>query len=291
VFLSVNGSDSRCDKGDLKMAVGSQSAAGVAGEAAGPVDHAVLLLKLLAESGEPLGVNELSRRLGVHKSTASRLLRTLERHHLVRRDADHGRISLGPGVVALAGPMLGEMDAIAVGRPIVQALAEETGETVSLGIWNGREAVIAEQVLGTRNVVSYTRGRAVAAHSTAVGKTFLAFLPDAAVRPVLDGPLPRFTEFTIVERTALEAEIKQIRQLGYAINYEENELEACGIAAAVFDFRGEVAIVLNVAIPSFRFKEQKESLAKIVVDHARKLSSQLGYARPRKRQRSSAAMS
>src|SRR4051794_22779047 len=250
--------------------------------ALGPVDHAVLLLKLLAESAMPLGVNELSRRLGVHKSTASRLLRTLERHHLVRRDAAHGRISLGPGVVALAGPMLGEMDAIAVGRPIVEALAEQTGETVSLGIWNGREAVIAEQVLGTRNVVSYTRGRAVAAHSTAVGKTFLAFLPEAAVRAVLESSLSRFTPFTIVDRAALEAEIRQIRQKGYATNCEENELEACGIAAPVFDFRGEVAIVLNVAIPTFRFKEQKENLAKVVIDRARELSSQLGYVRPKR---------
>jgi DNA-binding IclR family transcriptional regulator len=201
------------------MAIGLEREPRV-GETPGPVDHAVLLLKLLAESAEPLGVNELSRRLGVHKSTASRLLRTLERHHLVRRDANDGKISLGPGVVALAGPMLGEMDAIAVGRPIVEALAQQTGETVSLGIWNGREAVIAEQVLGTRNVVSYTRGRAVPAHSTAVGKTFLAFLPDAAVRPVLEGPLPRLTEFTIVDRAALEAEISQIRRQGYALNCE-----------------------------------------------------------------------
>lgn len=265
------------------MGIGPEGEATVVGEALGPVDHAVLLLKLLADSAVPLGVNELSRRLGVHKSTASRLLRTLERHHLVRRDAGHGRISLGPGVVALAGPMLGEMDAIATGRPIVEALAQQTGETVSLGIWNGREAVIAEQVLGTRNVISYTRGRAVPAHSTAVGKAFLAFLPDAAVRPVLEGPLPRLTQYTIVDRVALENEISKVRQQGYALNCEENELEACGVAAAAFDFRGEIAIVLNIAIPSFRFKDQQDYLARIVMDGARELSSQLGYAR-RKRQ-------
>jgi DNA-binding IclR family transcriptional regulator len=256
----------------------SDAASGFSGIAA--VDHAVILLKTIAASAEPLGVNELARRLGLHKSTVSRLLRTLELHHFIRRDVHHGRISLGLGVVALAGPMLGEMDAIAVGRPILKRIAAETGETVSLALWNGREAVMVEQVLGTRTVVHYTwRGKAVPAYSTAVGKIFLAFLPEPEVRLVLAGPLQKFTQFTITEPEALAAELDRVRRRGYALNIEENELESCGVAAPSYDLRGNVAAVLNVAIPKYRFApDQQEQLAEVVLKGARDLSAQLGYA-------------
>ena len=253
------------------MAVEAEREAGGASETAGPVDHAVLLLKLLAESAEPLGVNELSRRLGVHQSTASRLLRTLERHHLVRRDTSHGRISLGPGVVALAGPMLGEMDAIAVGRPIVQALAQQTGETVSLGDLErprGRhrragpgDTECRKLHAGKSRCRAFDGGRQdLPGLSPGRGGAPGAGRSLAAADRVHDrGPRrPRWRN-------------QAIRSQGYAINCEENELEACGIAAPVFDYRGEVAIVLNIAIPSFRFKDQKQDLARIVMDSAREL--------------------
>lgn len=245
------------------------------------VEHAVGLLKLLAASAVPLGVNELARRAGLHKSTASRLLRTLERHQLVRRDAEHGRVSLGLGLVALAGAMLAETDVIALARPVLATIAAETGETVSLALWNGREAVMVEQVLGTRAVVHYTwRGKAVPAHSTAAGKVFLAFLPEAAVRPVLEGPLPAHTPSTIVEPGALAAEIARVRRDGYALNIEENERESCGVAAPALDFRGQVAAVLNMAVPMHRFgAEQRRHLAALVMHGARDLSTQLGGAR------------
>nr|WP_249730075.1 IclR family transcriptional regulator [Chelatococcus sp. YT9] len=243
------------------------------------VDHALAVLKTLATSAEPLGVNELARRIGLHKSTVSRLLRTLENHHFIQRDATHGRISLGLGVVALAGPMLGAMDVIAIGRPVLERIANTTGETVSLALWNGQEAVMVEQVLGTRTVVHYTwRGKAVPAHSTAVGKIFLAFLPDSEVRPILAAPLERFTEYTIVDPERMAAEIARIRHSGYALNFEENELESCGVAAAAYDFNGKVATVLNIAIPKYRFdEEQQMRLAKIVVEGARELSGKLGH--------------
>lgn len=243
------------------------------------VDHALALLKTLATSAEPLGVNELARRIGLHKSTVSRLLRTLEGHHFIQRDASHGRISLGLGVVALAGPMLGAMDVIAIGRPVLERIASTTGETVSLALWNGREAVMVEQVLGTRTVVHYTwRGKAVSAHSTAVGKVFLAFLPENEVRAILAAPLERYTEYTIVDPVKIQAEISRIRGAGFALNVEENELESCGVAAAAYDFHGKVATVLNIAIPKYRFdEEQQRRLAEIVVEGARELSGKLGY--------------
>src|ERR1700733_14837380 len=108
---------------------------GGAGQDAGPVqsvDRAVTILEILARDGEA-GVTEVALELGVHKSTASRLLAALDRRELVAQDAARGRYRLGVGLVRLAGAAGRGLDLVQGGRPVCRALAQEGGETVNLG--------------------------------------------------------------------------------------------------------------------------------------------------------------
>jgi DNA-binding IclR family transcriptional regulator len=244
------------------------------------VTHAVSLLKALPPDGTAVGVNELARRVCLHKSTVSRLVATLDRHELVQRDAENGRVSLGMGLVALVAPLLGNLDVVKAAKPILKTMAEETGETVSLALWGGQEAVIVEQTLGARSVVHYAwPGKTVPAHATAAGKIFLAFLPPDAAERVPQGDLRRCTPRTITDPAALALDLERARRRGFAVNDEENELESCGVAAPVRNHRGELSAALTVAIPKHRFDpSQQETMARAVLRGAERLSRRLGWS-------------
>jgi len=244
------------------------------------VTHAITLLKALPTNGEKIGVNELARRVGLHKSTVSRLLSTLGEHEFIERHAETGHISLGIGLLAMVSPLLGRLDVVKAAKPILDIVAEETGETASLALWSGHEAVMVEQTLGARAVMHYAwPGKCVPAHTTAVGKIFLAYLPQASLDKVLSTGLKRHTSFSITDPAELKSELEDIRSRGFADNDQENELESCGIASIVRNFRGDPVAALTVAVPKHRFEaHQKNAIISSVLRGAEKLSRRLGYA-------------
>lgn len=246
----------------------------------GAVHHAIALLKALPSDGRPIGVSELARQIGLHKSTVSRLVATLSQHDFIERQDGDGGVRLGMGIVALLSPLFGKLDVSRFAKPILDMIAAETGETANLALWRGTEAVMADQTLGSRAVVHYAwPGKCVPAHTTAAGKAFLAHLPCDALEKLLAGGLRRYTKFSIINPVELRRELETVRQRGFAVNDEENELESCGVASVVRDFRGEVCAVLTVAGPKHRFEpRQREAIAAVVVRAAEELSRRLGHA-------------
>src|SRR3712207_1886402 len=205
------------------------------------VQHAIAVLGAFSAAEPLLGVNEIARRGGLHKSTVSRILATLQDAHLVERDAASGRFTLGAGIVALAGPLLANLNVRDVAQPYLQQLARDTAESVSLSIWNHGEAVNVEQVLGPGLIQHIAPvGRRNPAHCTATGKTFLAYAPPDEVRAVLARGFPRFTERTIVDADALLADLELVRARGYAVNDRELADNLIAVAAPVRDHRGRV---------------------------------------------------
>jgi DNA-binding IclR family transcriptional regulator len=119
----------------------------------------------------------------------------------------------------------------------------------------------------------------VPAHTTAAGKAFLAYLPRAAFDRAVAGGLKRHTEFSITSPGKLERELRQVRERGFAVNDQENELESCGVASVVRNFRGEACAVLTVAVPKHRFApRQRDAIAAVVTKAAGELSGRLGWA-------------
>jgi len=256
-------------------------------ETIGAVDHAVGLLRCLSEAGEPLGVNDVARRIGVHKSTVSRLAATLEKARLVQREAATGRLSLGMGLVALAGPLLAGLGVRDLVRPLLVRLAETTGETVSFCIWDGTDAVSIEQVPGSNSVRAFaTPGHRDPGHATASGKALLAHLGAKAIADYCSRPLHRFTERTIVNPDALMQELAQVRSRGHALNTGELEGDIGAVSAVVFERPADVAGVITATVPMYRFgRERREELAESVMRAAAELSSMLGLATPSSRRR------
>lgn len=242
------------------------------------VDRAVAILDLLAEGGWRTGA-EVSRELGVHRSTALRLLGTLERHALVERDARTAKYRLGRRLPQLASVVTGELDLRYVARPVCESLSDALGETVTLDVLTGDVIVPIEQATASTSVVSVNwLGRRTPVHCTASGKAILAFGPAAVRERLLARPLEQVTPRTITDRSQLEAELEDAHRSGIARTHEELEPGLDALAAPVFGADGEVVAALDVSGPSHRLRAgNRPELDRLTIESAADLSRRLGF--------------
>jgi IclR family acetate operon transcriptional repressor len=226
----------------------------------GSVERAMAILDALAEAPAPLGTNELARRVGTNASSVSRLLGTLAAGGLVERVADTGRYRLGTRLLVLGARVQARLDVRDLARPLLERLEAETGETATLSLPAGGEAVTIEFVASRASVRSMAAvGRPSIAHATAVGKVMLAFGetgPEA-----LAAPLARFTPHTITDPAALAAEVGRARAEGLASARGEREPDLNAIAAPVLDHHGALAAILGLQGPAGRFDEARMAAA------------------------------
>ena len=138
--------------------------------AVGSVARALAIIDALAESDDGLGVNELARRIGVNPSTASRVLATLQQAGIVERSAG-GPYRLGLRLLALSDRVLAQLDVRERARPWLSWLVEQTGETATLSVPGGAEAITVDFVPSSSTVVSMARvGRPSVPHATAAAR-------------------------------------------------------------------------------------------------------------------------
>ncbi len=243
------------------------------GPAVGSVARAIALLDAVAESDGGARVNELARRIRVNPSTASRLLSTLEAGGLVERTPG-GPYRLGLKLVALSDRVLGQLDVRDRARPWLTWLVQETGETATLSVPGGGEAITVDFVPSPSTVVSLARlGRPSVAHATAAGKVMLAFGPP--------GPgtaeLTAFTERTITDPGALAQELERVRAVGMAEAVGEREPDLNALAAPVMGRGGELAAILGLQAPAARLPAAtRKALRDPLLRAAREVSQALG---------------
>ena len=221
------------------------------------VDRALAMLAVLADRGSA-GVTDLGAELGVHKSTASRLLATLEAHGLVEQLGERGTYRLGFGLVRLAGASAAQLDLTRLGREACERLAAELDETVNLAVRDGDSAVNISQVHGSASVgVLNWVGRRTPLHATSSGKVLLAFGP-AATSPARHGaPLARYTPATITDAAVLDRVLSEVRTQGWAATEGEFELGLNAVAAPVCTPGGGLVAALSVSAPSYRLPAER----------------------------------
>lgn len=233
------------------------------------------MLESFDEDDKTMGVSELAVRLGIHRSTASRLAATLESRGFLERVPGGRRLRLGPQMARLGMRALGGRDFVATARPVMQTLAEQTGETINLATLEGGVVVNVAQVDGKHLVgVGSWTGRRTPLHCVANGKVLLAF---AGATP--DETLEAFTPRTITDRRALAAELDKIRRLGWATNVAEMEEGLHAVAAPVFDAHERCVGALSVSAPAFRLPARRlPEIARICAASAQEIGRSLGRA-------------
>jgi DNA-binding IclR family transcriptional regulator len=209
------------------------------------IDRAAELLAAVAAAPEPETAPALADACGLNRSTAWRILATLEHHGLVERDPETSRYRLGFAVLRLAAAA-GHEPLVRLAHPTLRRLADTTGETVNLAVARRLELVYADQVQARHVMAPNWLGHTVPLHATSTGKAFLAALPDAELDAILRTGLERFTDTTITDPGALRAELAAVRDEGYAVSHGELEPALWGVSAAARDAAGRPAAVVSV---------------------------------------------
>ena len=241
------------------------------------VDRALSVLGLLARHGE-LGVTEIAKDLAVHKSTAFRLVATLEAHGLVEQVSDRGKFRLGVGVLRLAGATTVRLDLVQESRPVATRLAKAVGETVNVAVLSGLEALYLDQVSGPSVLALHQwAGQRIPLHATSNGKVLLAHAPASVLEEVARS-LRRYTPQTIVDVGRLRRELEDVRRRGWAVAVDELEEGLTAIAAPILGADGAVMASLSASGPTFRLtRERIPEVAAAVQTADREVSRRLGW--------------
>jgi DNA-binding IclR family transcriptional regulator len=239
------------------------------------------ILELFALQQEPLRLREIAGELGIPKSSALMLLRTLEGRGYLLREGE--RYQLDPvwqsdeqGLGGWVGG--GTMRLIRVAEPVIRDLVEMLEETVVLGVPTSENDVRVVANLMSPLAVRYDRSRktVIPAYCTALGQAMLAFRPkDESERYVAACPFEPLTDRTITDPMVFRDRLSQIRVRGWAINLEERFIGAVGIAVPIL-CAGAVAGALNVGTVMARFRRRQREIVAALQDGVAVISEQIG---------------
>lgn len=223
-------------------------------------------------------LSDLAKQLEMNKNAVFRILYSLAAHGYVLKDGNN--YELGPKLVELSNARLRNTDLLGVATPILQALRDDFGETVNLGILDGEVIrYIGVWESHDRLRLAERVGASDMLHSSALGKAYLARLGTEEVRSLIGSrKLPALTKNTITSTASLKAELEQVRERGYAIDNEEGALGAVCVASSILDRAQDRPVAaLSVSGPSVRMApERVEQIGKAVRGAALEIEKKLG---------------
>ncbi len=243
------------------------------------VAKAFSILELLAaKPGQSLSLSQVAAFLQVSKSTAHRYLTTLEDLNVVARD-EGDSFSLGYKLIELAGAFLSEYDLRKESAPFLVSLSAQTQETAHLAVPYGNDVIYIAKVDSPHSLRLASRiGARSPMHCTSLGKAILAFLPPDQLEKSIQEGLPKRTCNTLTSPEALRAELERVREQGYAIDDQENEVGVRCIGAPIFDYTGQVIGAISVSGPASRMTMEKSiEYAPLVKQAAQAVSKRMGY--------------
>lgn len=252
------------------------------GPAAGVFQRAFGVLEYVVRAGHPVAAADIAAHLGLPKPTVYRMIESFEAQGFLHRDFALRRIGIGPRLADFAFDVLRTSIQYAPRRTILNALVAEVGETCNIGTLDGGEIVYLDRVeaLHWPLRLNFHIGSRVPLHCTAIGKLFLAFLPErrrAALIASLD--LRRFTPNTIITADALAAELAEIRATGLSVDREEYTAGVVCIAAPIFNAKREVQAGVAIQSPSARMSpEDAHRHRHALLEAARALGESLAWA-------------
>ncbi len=245
------------------------------------LQRALDILSLFGPQSPELGITDIAKALGLHKSTASGLVYTLQRNGYIAQNPENRRYHLGLQLVERAGVLLDQIEIRKIAMPELEFLRDWSSESVNLAILEENqiiyiERLLSEKSLGFRNHI----GKRAWPHSTALGKAILSHLPAQESLSILQSyRLEPMTPNTITNIEELMRQFTAFRQQGYAIEREENEIGGLCISAPIHSYGAAPVAAVSVSFPLSRLDEAKiPTYGEKVVEVARRISGKLGYS-------------
>ena len=238
------------------------------------------ILALFTTERPFMNLTEIVTATHLTKSTAFRMVSTLELLGYLERDPETRQYHPGLKVLQLGFTALNSLDVAQIGQPYLKSLSDACGETTNMAIREGADIVYVarnatRQIIG----VNVQRGSRAPAYCTSMGKAQLIDLSRKELFDLLgEGPYPKMTPNTIIYLKDMVLELEKIRLQGYAVNDEELAIGLRSVAAPIRGCRGKIVAAINISVPGSRIlrQEMEEQLAPMVVDTARLISLSLG---------------
>jgi DNA-binding IclR family transcriptional regulator len=249
----------------------------------GAVDRALAILELFNDQTPELGITEMSKLTGLHKSTLAGLVYTLEQRGYLFQNRETRKYRLGLRLAERAQVALTKFAVTEIARPHLIQLVQRHDESVNLAVLEKTEVVYIDHVGSSQPLgVRVKIGKRASIHTTALGKVITAFLPtedrDLLVAQISTPALEKVTPNSIDTPERLLTELERIKAQGYSLDDQENELGGRCVAAPIFDWAGRVVAGVSLSAPIQRFPyEQVEAYGKSVRETAAAISQDMGY--------------
>lgn len=225
------------------------------------VDNALAILELFPSTAQELGVTDVSRLLGFGRSTAHRLLTTLENRGFVEQNSKTGKYRLGMKIVNIGASILSRLNIIKECHPCLEAISNETGATSHLALYGQGEVTFVDQVRQNPAIMSAVIGAKRPAYATGTGKVLLAYLPESELKKFLStAEFHRFTANTVTSCAELRRCLQQIKEQGYGEDWQESEEGLVCFAAPIRDRTGDVVAAMSISGAASRMNARKEEL-------------------------------
>lgn len=242
------------------------------------VVRTIAILETLSQN-QQINLEHLAKETKLPKATLLRFLSTLVSLGYVYRDPTD-LYSLTLKLFSLGSHGLEHIDFISLANPVAQKLCTELGETVHMGVLEGKSAVYVLKKESSFTIRMYSRvGKTIPLYCTAIGKVLLSDMSERELLHYLTKvTLKPFTPNTIRDEQALRAELEKIRVQGWASDDEEHEMGTLCIGAPVRDYTGRAIAAMSVSWPLFRFDpEDKKRIVASILTECNDLSKLLGW--------------
>lgn len=222
------------------------------------VEKAFKILNCFSTEKIELGVTEIAHKIGTNKSAVYRMLATMEALNVIQQNPENEKYRLGLKLFELGQKVSIYKNFIAKARPYMEDLVKRAGETAHLAIYKNQKVYFLDKVVGRHDLQINTQiGTEKPLHCTGLGKIMLAFAEPDYRTVIEDNVLEAVTKNTITNKTKLKEEIDRIKNIGFALDLEENEIGLVCVAVPVFDARGKCIAAISTSGPSARFNKNE----------------------------------
>ncbi|MGE5124536.1 MAG: IclR family transcriptional regulator [Acidobacteriaceae bacterium] len=222
------------------------------------VDRALDVLLCFSNQTPELTMTQIAERVGIHKSTAHRLLATLENKRFIQRDPETGIYRLGIRLLQMAYLTLEQNDLRHLAIPFMHQLCDLYDENIDLTVLDDTDVVFINILEGPQRVkLAAAVGQRLPAFATASGKAILGYLPENVVTGILDRGMPRLTSHTLISAKEFHEDLDSVRELGFAISEQELEEQINAVAAPIFDRDHNPVASIAVAGPAYRLTRER----------------------------------
>lgn len=243
------------------------------------INRALDIIELLSAEGDGLGVSEISRRIGLHKSTTYRILQTLAARNYVEKN-DEGTYRIGLNLIKTVSCYINSLELQTEARPFIARITGDLGLTCHLGVLDGNEVVYIEKMDVYSDVRLYSQiGVHVPSYSCSLGKCLLSNFSNSDLRKIMANcSFTRFTDKTIASIEELSRDLDLVRKRGWAMDDEESKGGYRCVGAPIYDYRGDIIAAISASGSTATFTEDRiRPVAEYLMLRANEISKSMGY--------------